>query len=79
MIVSQAPVGSAITRARHPDEHLRVERLLELVHYQLSVANVQRGNSSGAPRASFPPVPDWANPDVERIGSAPIPMDEMAE
>lgn len=79
MIISQAPLDGAITRARYPDEHARFERLLEIIHYQLSVANVQRGNTSGASKADFPPVPEWANPDVERIGSKPLPLDEMAQ
>lgn len=77
IIVAEAPVESALTRARYEREHLRLEHLLEALHYQLAVANVQRGNQSKAKKEDFPPIPDWAL-DSNTIGKKPLPMDEMA-
>lgn len=41
---------------------------------------MQRGNQSGASPRDFPAPPEWAREKAaETIGSAPIPIDEMAE
>ena len=82
VVVSQARPDGALVRAQAPEDtpQIRMERLLELIHYQLSVANTQRGNQSGARRSEFPEPPEWAkDQDVETYGSDPVPFDEMAE
>lgn len=77
VIVAEAPIDSALTRARNPDAHEAQLRILALLHYQAAVANVQRGNASGASASDFPPVPEFADDTRTRIGSNPIPLDEL--
>lgn len=81
VIVAQASPDGPLFQAKYPEEipQIRLERLLELVHYELSVANTQRGNQSGAKRSDFPDVPEWAKQkDTETYGSEPVPFDDMA-
>lgn len=79
VIVSQAPVNGALTRARYPDAHAQADRQIETLAYHLAVANVQRGNASRAPKSSFPELPVWARQSSTQIGSGAVPIDELAE
>lgn len=79
VVVSQAPADGALTRSRYPDAHLLLDRRLEILDWRLAVANTQRGNQSGARKSEFPELPAWARQTETRIGSAPLPLDELAE
>lgn len=79
VIVREAPRDSAITRALDPDAYLAISRWLEGLSYLLQVANVQRGNASGARKHDFPDPPSWASDEeVTTFGSGPVSIEDMA-
>lgn len=80
VIVAERPPSSALTRATDPATYEATLRLLEFLSFQLQTANVLHGNQSGARPHEFPKPPSWVEgpKDETRIGSDPIPYDEMA-
>lgn len=80
MIVGQAPPTSAIVAAQHPQAAIwgLQEHLLAAVLDAVRVANWQRGR---AKRSEYPqPIPrPGVEPDQQKIGAEPIPMDEMTD
>lgn len=80
VVVEEISTDSALMRAMHPDIYAMPRREMELLAYYLNVANVQRGNASGARRHDFPEPPAWARSGKESkvFGSDPLPFDEMA-
>lgn len=82
VIVRRAPPTSALMRHLDPEAVAWTleAHLLASVIDVLNIANWQRIGKKGAPRPKPIPRPGAAgDPDVERLGKDPLPVDEMAD
>lgn len=79
MIVNQSPATSALYRAVNPDDHAwgLTEQLLAAIFDVTQMGNWQRQGDNRAPRPK-PLARPGVEPAEKKIGSSPLPMDEMA-